>query len=390
MANAPTAAQKQQQMQQQNMMARAVVLRNAIDEWQPIFTQTFTTGPGTIINIPVRNVGLIKRFVVEISATISGSAGQTHTLTNLGLSNLLSNVVFTDLSNQTRINTSGWHLTTIASAKARLPYGSAVTAIDSPYGYGANYNRTVSAPPAITGAAASNNCFAMYEIPLAYADNDLRGAIYANVVNATMNLQLTLNTGMFVANTGDETLAVYQSGSTTLATMPSFTITVYQNYLDQIPVVNGGPILPLLDLSTAYLLNNTALSGIVANQDNPIPYANFRDFLSTTLIYDNNAVLNAGTDINYFTIQSANYTNIVKFDPNIASLFSRLRLQDDFPTGMYYFDHRVKPISTVQYGNMQLIVNPSTVGGVASQFLMGYESLALINQITQAGSLYGN
>jgi hypothetical protein len=74
----------------------------------------------------------------------------------------------------------------------------------------------------------------------------------------------------------------------------------------------------------------------------------------------------------------------------MASLMSRLRLQDDFPTGMYYFDHRNKPINTVQYGNMQLIVNLANVGGSGSQFLMGYESLALVNQITNAGSLYGN
>jgi hypothetical protein len=69
---------------------------------------------------------------------------------------------------------------------------------------------------------------------------------------------------------------------------------------------------------------------------------------------------------------------------------SRLILGDDFPLGMYYFDFRNKPVSTIQYGNMQLLVNPSTVTDNQSNLLVGFESLALINMITQAGSLYGS
>jgi hypothetical protein len=391
----PAAAPQQMSIQQQNMLARQHVLANAIDEWNQIFQQTFNTGtlPGTIINIPIRNVGLIKRFIVQVAAIVSGSAGVTHTLTNLGVSNFFSNVILTDLSNQTRINTAGWHLVAVASAKARMPYGSAITATDTPFGYGNNFKQTISAPPTITASAAANNVFGMFEIPVAYSDQDLRGGIFANVVNATLNLQLTVNPNLLVASGVDATFAMYQSSSATVATITSFTVTVFQNYLDQIPVnpKTGNPILPLLDLSTAYLLNNTSFSGLVANQDNPLPYANFRNFMSTTLIYDNAGVLTAnGADISYFAIQSANYTNIFKYNVQIASLFARLRLQSDFPPGMYYFDHRNRPINTIQYGNMSLIVNPSTVTGATSTFYVGYEALAIINQVTNAGSLAGS
>jgi len=386
----PTAAQNAQNMRNANMQARALLIQNCVDSVQNIYSSAVTTGAGTVLNIPLRNVGLIKRLYVEVNAQVQTAAGTTQTLTKLGASNFFSLVVLTDLSNQSRISTSGWHLTAIATAKARLPYGSAITAIDSPFGYGNNMQKTQAAPATITVPSTGNNLYAMFEIPLAYSDSDLRGSIYANVVNATMNLQLTVNPTMFVASGADATLAVYQSSGATLATLPSFVVTVYQNYLDQIPIGKNGPILPLLDLSTAYLINNTALSGIVANQDYPIQYANFRDFLSTTVVYDNAGVLNPGTDINYFALQSANYTNVFKYDPNIASLFARLRIQDDFPTGMYYFDHRNKPISTVQYGNMQLLINPLTVTNSSATFLVGWEALALINQVTQAGSLYGN
>jgi hypothetical protein len=104
----------------------------------------------------------------------------------------------------------------------------------------------------------------------------------------------------------------------------TFTITVHQNFLDQLPIGKQGPILPALDIGTAYLLNNTTVTGIVANQDNPIPYANFRDFMSTTVIYDNFGYVTApiGSDMNYFTLQSANYTNILKYDPFMSSLLN--------------------------------------------------------------------
>jgi hypothetical protein len=179
--------------------------------------------------------------------------------------------------------------------------------------------------------------------------------------------------------------------------LTSFNIEIYQNFLDQLPIAQqGGPILPLLDLSTAYLLNNTAVSGVVANQDNPIPYANFRDFMSTTVIFDDPSVgplapgNPGGMNINYWSLQSANYTNIFKVAPGTNQLLSRLVIGDDFPWPMSYFDFRNKPVSTIQYGNMQLIVNPQVVTDSQTAFLVGFESLALINMITQAGSLYGS
>lgn len=368
---------------QNNLMARQAVLAQAINMWQSIYSNTFTTGPGTVINVPVRNVGLIKRFVVEFVFSVTPGAAMTQNRTAIGMANALSNITFTDLNNQNRINTTGWHMHYLATARRQASFGAAF-ANDSPCGIGSNY-------PVITGPTAYNantTVRMFYEIPITYSDYDLRGGIYASVVNATMNLQMTINPNFFLASGVDATLAVYQSSGAVVGTLPSFTVNVYQNYLDQLPMTSQGPVLPILDLSTAYLLNNTTVSGLVANQDNPIPYANFRDFMSTFAIYDNGA-LNAGTDISSWKIQSANYTNIINYDPFMASLLTREIINDDYPAGAYYFDHRQKPISTIQYGNMQLVANLSNVAGSTSQILIGYEALALINMITQAGSLYG-
>jgi hypothetical protein len=375
-----------------NAQLRQIVIANSVDAWQIIYQTTFTTGPGTVLNIPVRNVGLLKKFVVEIQANVQSPASTvTQTLQSFGPSNLLSNVTFTDLSNQVRINTSGWHLTMLASAKSPPGAIGAAATTDTPLGFGNNFTQVISAPATITTTTTANNVSMFYVVPIAYSDNDLRGGILASVVNATMNLQLTFNPNAFAASTvSDTTLAVYKSGGAA-AVMPSCTVIVYQNYLDQLPLLkNGqGPLVPYGDLSVAYLLNNTAYSGIIANQDNPFSYANFRDFLSTIVVYDNNGTLNVGGDVSYFAIQSANYTNIIKADPNLVAFWTRELMFDDFPKGCYYFDHRRKPISTIQYGNMNLIMNPVTVNSAAASVLIGYESLALINMITNAGSISG-
>jgi hypothetical protein len=367
---------------QDNMQARQLLLDAGITMVQPIYSQTLTgTIPGQVVNIPVRNVGYLKRFFVQITANVAQGAAETQTQTRFGISNFLSNVQFTDLSNQVRVNTTGWHLHMLASMKRQAAFGAAFTT-DSPVQIGNNLP-IVRAPATVTTVQPVSM---HYEVPITYSDTDLRGGIFANVVNATMNLQLTVNPNFFLANTAVETPGVYRSSTAQLGVLSNVRITVYQVYIDQIPMANGGPILPIWDMSTAYLLNNTAQAGVANNQDNAISYANLRTFLSTILVYDNQG-LNAGTDITSLQIQSANYTNIYNSDPFMLGLLTRNILGDDLPQGVYYFDHRFKPIETVNFGNMQLIIRPSNVAGVASQFLLGYEAFANISQVTNAGSL---
>jgi hypothetical protein len=394
--NAMTPAQTQaanlQKLQANNLAARQFVLANAINAWQQTFQQTYTSGAGTVVSVPLRNVGLQKRVMVQVAATVSGSSGPTHTLTTLGASTFFSNVLLTDLSNQTRINTPSWHLTAVASAKRKQPFGSAIKAasLDSPFGFGASYVNTIFAPSTITASAASNNVFTFFEVPITYSDTDLRGGIYANVVNATYNLQLTVNPSLLVATGVDASFSMYQSSTSTVATLPSFTVTLFQNYLDQIPndLRTGAPILPALDISTAYLFNQTQFGGLVVNTPNPLPYPNYRDILSTTVIYDDNSALLTGK-VTPIQIQTANYTNLINVNEQVVSLWNRNRMQDDFPPGVYYLDHRDRPISTVAFGNMALNLTPTTVTGASSAFYVAYEMLTIINQVTNAGSLAG-
>lgn len=383
---------------QQNMAARQLILRGgqvgnvyyppAIDVWQPqnpILPSS--PGPGSVLNFYLRNVGLVKRVVVRFKATVTAGNASTQTLTKLGLANFISNVTFFDLGNNQRINTTGWHLTAIASAKRRRVYGAAYTS-DTPLGYGNNNNRVMYAPSTIAANANSEIDFVL-EIPFVKNDMDLRGAIYADVTQATMQVQITLNPNMFVNSTTDPTLAVYQSGGADLATLSNLSVQMYQNYLDQLPRMNGGaPILPALDIGTAYLLNNTASGLPIANQDNGAAFVNSRTYESVTFVYDNNGTLNVnGSDLNYVQLQSANFTNILNLDGKMLSMMERNVIMDDFPAGMHYLDFRHRPIDTNQYGNMQLVINPSSVGGSGAVFLYGWEAFGIIGLVNQGGSI---
>lgn len=399
-----------QQLRMNNMAARQLIVSNAVDLWQPIAqgsVANYSAGQALPVNIPVRNVGLLKRFVIEISGQVNTAAARSLALTKIGGANFFSNVTLTDLNNQTRVSTTGWHLHYLATFRRQLAYGAAYLNTDSiTGGTGIGNNLTsasnaifpnpgivMSMPSTVAGPAAKTFQW-FYEIPVSYSDTDLSGSIWAQVLNATMNLQFTINPVLFAAAGADATQSVFQCDSavaTTLPVLSQFTYTVYQNVLDQLPVDprTNQVILPPLDLEYVYLLNITNFTGMSANNAQALPFANWRSFLSTFIMYDNNGVLNPGTDISSFAIQSANFTNLLNLDPYILNLMTRTKINDDLPNGVYYLDHRAKPINTLQYGNMQILVTPTSVGSATGSILfVAYESLALQGAMSQASSIF--
>lgn len=366
--------------QMQNMALRAQLLAVA----QPITQQIFTTtiaAPGNTDNqlqISPRFAGLLKRFKIFVTGTFNNTGATTAAaLTPLGLANVLSNVQFTDTANNTRINSAGWHLDLVSTMKYGRPFGGIMSADPTAQAsYGNNFG--VISKAASIAAGANAPFAAVFDVPVAYSDADLRGAVDLNVTNATSQLQITLNPAPFVA-AGDATLACY-SGNT--GTMTNVTVTVVQDYLSNIPrnPKTGLYQLPPLDVSTVYTLLSTAQTGLVAESDFPSPYTNFRDYMSTILIYDNGGTLNPGTDIVDFSLTLANYTNLFKFSPSMAALRVREAIGYDLPDGCYYFGSRHKPISPNSFGNIELNVKPSTVGS-GSQLLTGWEYMARLANI---------
>jgi hypothetical protein len=392
------AATGQMSPAQLNSIARAAIKARAVKMTQQIFSQTYGAAANTsnvalsqpVITVNPRNVGLIRGFWVKAVATFNNQSGGTATLTDFAGSNIFTQIQFNDLNNNTRIQTAGWHVGFINSIRARRPFGASLvrtTGEDDQVNYGSNW--PVAQAAATIGTGTQGTVTFWYYVPLAYSDDDLRGAVYANVVNATMQLNLTLNPNATVTTATDSTLAIYTAATPGTNWFSQLAVTVYQEYYDQLPVGPGGVLLPILDLATIYELKNTVNTAVVPAQDFPIQYANFRDFLSTVAVFINTGATGArgtGADINFWALQSANFTNIWKLEPNLIALKTRNHLQTDMPPGAYYFSSREKPISTVQYGNMQLVLNAITAGAGA-YVLLGYEDFALVQTLSMAGSL---
>lgn len=381
----PSAAQ----LAAQNAQARNLVLAAGVPRFQQIASTSVDPTTDPIITINPKNVGLIRGFFVEVSGSIINSdAGvDVATRTPFGVANMLSNIQFQDMDNVTRINAPGWLLSLINSAKQPLVMGGAY-APNVPMGYGNNWD--VEVGPATIAKGVTSAIRMVYYVPLAYTKLDLRGAMWAGVVNSTAQLQLTINQSP-LANAGDYTNAIY-SGADAGGWSGNVSVTVYQDYIDQIPYMQGQPVLPAGDLGQTYNILQTAMSGLVSGQDYGIPYANFRSFLSTTVVVDNGVTpfLNNGDEINYFALQAANASQLFKYGPNTAAFMARNVFAADPPLGTYFFSHRDRPITTQQFGNMELIVNPNGNINAAASLLVGFEFFAQLNQVTFATSLPNN
>lgn len=382
---------------QQNAAARQLIKAKAVKRIQQIYSQTVnpSTSPNLVLNVQPQNVGLGLGFFVEVTASIKNNDGvNAITPSDFGPANIFSQITFTDYQNVQRIQTPGWHLYTLNSLTRKRPFGSAFKSSSNDNVTGMSNNWDVISATASIASAATGTIKIVYWVPLAYNEQDLRGALYMNVTNAVASLQLAFNQSLGAAASTDDTTNAVYVGSTSVA-CTSATVTVYQVYYDQLFLGNNGrPILPMLDLSTIYQMNQTAFSGIVQGQDFPMQFANLRDFISEVAIVNNGDTATGhggrqvGSDINYFGLQTANASWIFKNDPYLQALKTRQVLGTDLPYGCYYFSQRDKVISLKQYGNMQLVANLSTVGNTIPPYiLLGYEYFSFTQTIMGAGSL---
>lgn len=392
MATTQQQAPTPQQLAQSNAMARQLVLGTAIKMKQQIYSAQINPNQQNVINLSgntIRNVGLLLGFIVEVSGTLETAASAVAAnRTPFGTANLVQQFQFNDLSNYTRIQIPGWHLATLNSVRQGFGYGG-VYDNNIPMGYGNNF--PVYEGPSSLTAETATNVRMMYYVPIAYSSTDLRGAIYMGTVSATSNLQITLNQTPIISSTDNPINGAYQMAA---AGSPggwsgNATVTVYQVYLDQLPKdKNGNVILPVQDLNIVYELKQTTFTTPTQGQDFPMAYSNFRSFLSTFAVFDNGGVYNDGSDVNYWSLASANFTNIFKLPPEIVALQARASIMTDFPLGSYFFESRDIPVNTINYGNMELNLNASSASSGA-RVLVGYEAFAQISQLVGASSLGG-
>lgn len=371
-----------------NDKIRRAILSSAMPRIQQLPAQTVsgtvTASNNNIVFNPTMT-GLLTGFLVEVNGTVENLGAGAGTRTQFGALNTVARFQFVDLDNFTRINTTGFHIGLLNSAKMGSWAGGAI-APNLPYNAGNIFNVN-SLEASIDAAGGANDERAVrifYWVPVAYSQTDLRGSIFSQIVNAQMQLQIQLNATPGTAPT-DELNAIYK-GANTNCILKNVTVQVSQFYYDQLPRGANGPALPLVDMSTKYLLNDTTQTGLIANQDNVSPYANFRTYLSTIAIYDNAGTFNTGSDVDYWALQYANGLRQFQVEPETVALFARNQMGFDFPNATYLFDHRAYPISTANYGNCELVLRPSAVTNGAYLVLL-YEMFAQANSIVAASSI---
>jgi hypothetical protein len=198
-------------------------------------------------------------------------------------------------------------------------------------------------------------------------------------------LQITLNTAPG-DTTSPELTSIY-TGNNGIAYGDPVTVKVTQIYLSQLPMANGQPMLPPLDLDTFYDLKETTFPAVTAGQDFPMSYSNYRSFLSTTVIYEEGSNdLAELADVNYFSLVSSNMTNIFKLTPEQLALRARQLIMVDPPKATYLIDTRFTPINTINFGAMQLNMNAANAAAGA-RTIVGFESFGRNGQIQIASSL---
>jgi hypothetical protein len=377
-----------QQQMQADAQANALIRQTGTKYLQLIqsFAATPVFGSPYLFNIPIQLVGLITKFYVVATVTVTNPAGGNMlTRAQFAPWNIFSTVQYTDPNANQRINTTGWHIGGVAAIRHRRIPGAAYTT-DSPAQFG-SVLAPIAAPPAIA-PGASGTLRAIYEIPLAYSSEAMTGAVYAGAVFATQSLQLTIGANS-IAQAGADPLGTCYTGAAAGANAPTYAVNlnVYQEYWDGFPLSLLAPLQP--SLSTVYELKTTGINSISANYDNYVRFNNLRTFMSLLLYYDNGGVLNYGSDINYFKLVSANQTTLWQREAQLQSYLTRQQFGDDFPSQCYVFDFRRSPIITAAEGNTVLSMNPSSAANGAT-LLTAFEDLATNTVLASAPSLSGN
>lgn len=382
----------QQKARSQNSAIRKLLLTKCIDRMLPIWSGSLSAAQaaGTAqLQIQPQAVGLLKKFIIEITGTANNTDGANAALlSDLGLANLIAQIAFVDTQSNTRIQTTGWHLDFLFRAKHRTGASRSLlsTAIIDSGNFGNIFAELVA--PTNFAHGTSQNFRMVFELPICYSDEDLRGCVFLGTLNSPSQLNITLTQNPFAAANVDSTLSCWKGAAGNISNVA---INVYQCFLDQIPQQGNAPILPPLDIATVYqLLNTTNQMPFQAGQQNPWSYGNLRKFMSLFYIYNSNpsadAGRNPGTDIQQFALTSANFTNFWLKYPLQVAREARVLTMTDFPNGCYYFSHRKKPINTLTYGNMQLNMQPITAAAGAYA-LIGAEMFSTVNALQQAGSV---
>lgn len=369
-----------QQLQAQNLAERQVLLATAERMNQNIGVQNamlpYNGGAaaaslnGTpLLRQKLFNVGVITSL--DITVTMSLNITAAAVLSPKAPWNLLSFIGTRDFSQELRVNSTGFLVWLLNTVRYRKPHGLTMRT-DSFYPNG-GFNWPFPKLPTAIG----NNQTLQFKmrVPVCYdPERDTTGAILAQALTGELYLELGLNPQVF----GTDVDSVFMSGA---GTINSVSVKTVQNYLAPAatPGASGGApqiILPALDLSTVYEINGSMRTNadLSANIERLITVPNTRTIMSVFLNYINGGLMNPGTDISEMRLLIGGSLPLKTWTPDDLAFYTREDLSFDLPPSVYYFSSRAKPIDTIQYGNTQYGIKPTSVLGGNTYLEAQFES----------------
>lgn len=346
-----TMAQPQMNGIQQNLALRQALLASAPRMTKKVGTFTESTSPeGRTTRIKLFNVGILTKLRLKVTANVT-IATDALTASPKAPWNSISQLKVTDFEGVDRVNVSGFQLWTLQSNRMRTP------AFINNEGMAA-----VSALPFVPTAISTDDIEFYIEVPLAYDDErDLRGAILAQTATGEMFLNITWNNDFL--QDGNEDGVYSADGTNGTCVVNSITVDVYQDYL--LPQSIGGQIpIPQADLLTVYEINgNYRITDNISNgQERLLNYPNMRSVIGFYANWFNAGAL--ADSISTFRL-IANGNNILREDSLHTQLMTQRNwINGDLKKGVYWQNHRARPIETALYGNVQcgLTFNASASG----------------------------
>lgn len=398
------ATQQQMSPEQANQFCRDLIIAKSqmctLQLPSQVLTAAQIAAGQTQMSFTGQNVGLVKGFWCQIAFEVTNTGGSVGNLTGRGAFNVVQRFQYYDLLYNNRIDTSGFYISLLDSAKIGWGFGGTYAA-NLPNGIGGNNFPVNQGATTIIATTGDNLCNVFYYIPLAYSATDTTGAVFAQTTGGTQSLVITINpTPGYTTN--DSLYAIYGGTGTvvTYKTGTSVTANVWQDYWGQLPNVRDDKtgeltyLVPTLDIGTSYDLKQTVQAGPTVGTQFPLQVPNYRKMLSIIAIFDNfnsgapngEAAFGTGTDISNWLLQAANYTPIRSWTPGLLNVQNRNTLLGDMPKGSYLFDFRSMPLDAAVYGNIQITMTPAVVNSAVAYVYYGFEALADSAVVTQAGS----
>jgi hypothetical protein len=348
----------------QNQMARNQLLQTALPIRKKIGTFT-GNALGETLRVKLLNVGLTTNIQARVSTTVTTTGSGV--VSPIGGFALVPQVVMTDYNQIERVSTDAYSLQALRSFKRRR--------LDDAWSPSAVFENSQSEPAVSqvpTGVVAGANLNFFIDIPLAmdYEAGDLRGLSLSQAVVGEQFVSFKFADTIVGS---DPTRNVFTT-ATTAVVASDIVVEVWQEYLQP----QSMDSLPFMDLSTIYEIKGLfrSDSDIATSGQKLINYPNVRTvFSSLHNCFDFGSAMTT-TEINSLQLL-VNSSQILREDTYISKKRAMVdAVLGEVGTQAIYNDHRMNPISTAIFGNVQFALNFAAITGGANTFIQSqFESL---------------